>query len=351
MKPSDQARILEDIRRMIEPIVKRNQEVLKAATSAARLNSSFASIVAANERTTALLQESLNGQAWRMDLEWMHKSWIEQFTAIVPPFEEVQTAVCTELSSIAKSFEVSGSLAQAVNARNWNGLGGMSTILKQLQIEEASLAVSLKSFVDSVVLPKDFLGLPRSSVSGASREVFTSEHAIGTLFPTVLEDVPSGLVEEVRGARDETSDLETLIASVDPELVPMFRGSIEALESSLSDSDRHFLISIRELWTHVLHKLAPTKDVLSWMDPNDNSLLHNGRPTRRARSLYICRSVGNGGLKCFVERDTDAMVELFDVFNEVHAVKSKLTSPQLNAFALRARSYMTYIINLWTETR
>ncbi len=351
MKPGDHAWMTEDMFREMDRIVKRNQEAMKAALSSTLLNSSFANLAAANERTIALLQESLGKQTWLSNADGMHKSWIDQFTTVMPQLEKIQASVRIGLSSVTKNLAVSGAIAQALESQNWGSLGLKGTIFEQLQIDEAIFSGSLKSFVDSIALPRDFLWLPRSSVSGASREVFTSSHAIGTLFPSVMEEEPFGLVEEVQCAREETSDCEALIAMVNPDLVSMYRGAFDALDGSSSDSVRHVLVSLRELWTHVLHELAPTDDVLKWIPRDDSKLLHDGRPTRRARSLYICRDVGHDSLKCFVKRDTDAIIALFDVFQEVHKVKSTLTPTQLKALVLRARSYMTYIITLWTETR
>jgi len=51
-----------------------------------------------------------------------------------------------------------------------------------------------------------------------------------------------------------------LIASIDPKLLPLYRGAIDAIASSGVDNVRHATISLRELFTHILHKIAPDED-------------------------------------------------------------------------------------------
>jgi hypothetical protein len=131
----------------------------------------------------------------------------------------------------------------------------------------------------------------------------------------------------------------------------MYQGSLDALKSDSIDKPRHVLVSLRELWTHVLHRLAPDNEVMGWIDLNDKSLVHEGKPTRRARALYICRNVRQGDLARFVECDTKSIVALFNVFQDVHKVDPQLTDGQLKALALRSESYITYIIQVWRETQ
>src|SRR6266487_3071656 len=75
--------------------------------------------------------------------------------------------------------------------------------------------------------------------------------------------------EDKQGLRDEISTqtaeaLETLLAGLDRNLVLLWQGASQALTSNNVDRNRHFLISLRELFTHVLHQLAPNDEIRAW---------------------------------------------------------------------------------------
>jgi len=346
-----QNKIFDDIRRVTEPYERYHKAFLSAVMPSKQMMSSMSSIISANNSSIAMFQKSLVGQTWQLEIEKIHKSWTNQFAPLQSMIKEMQAATALDFSSIARSLTVSESITKAFSSLvTPAALGLSSAMIEQLRSEEQMLSESMRSLVDSIAIPRDYLNLPYSSVSGASREIFTSSHAIGTLYPTVQEEVPFDLVEEQESARVDTSECVDLIKLVDPELVRLYNGSLDALESSSADKPRHVLVSLRELWTQILHRLAPNDEVMGWIDPNDSTLLHNDKPTRRARALYICRNVGQGDLKVFVQRDTDSIVTLFDVFNDVHKVNPDLTEDQLRALVLRSESYITYIIQLWRET-
>jgi len=347
-----QQAILDDLRLKMEPYERIHKQILEATRPSEELMKSMSQVIAANEKAIDLFRLSMPQTAWQVEIEKIHKSWADQFAPLKSMIEEMKTAASFDFSSIAKSLTASESIASAIGAlASPPDFGLSATAIEYLRAEERRMAQSMRSLIDSVAIPRDYLTLPYSSILGASREVFTNSNAIGSLYPTVGEDSSVDLIEEERRAREETSDCVELIKIVDPDLVLMYQGSLDALKSDSTDKPRHVLVSLRELWTHVLHRLAPDNEVMGWIDPNDKSLLHEGKPTRRARALYICRNVRQGDLARFVECDTKSIVALFDVFQDVHKVDPQLTDGQLKALALRSESYITYIIQVWRETQ
>jgi len=347
-----QQAIFDDLRRMMEPYERIHKQILEATRPSEELMKSMSEVIAANNKAIDLFHLSMPQSIWQVEIEKIHKSWTDQFAPINSMIEEMKAAASFDFSSIAKSLTSSESIASAIGAlATPPDFGPSATAIEYLRAEERRMAESMRSIIDSIAIPSDYLTLPYSSILGASREVFTNSNAIGTLYPTVGEDSSVDLIEEERRAREETSDCVELIKIVDPGLVPMYQGSLDALKSDSIDKPRHVLVSLRELWTHVLHRLAPDEKVMGWIDPKDDSLLHNGRPTRRARVFYICRNVRQGDLATFVECDTKSIVALFDAFQNVHKVDPQLTDGQLKALALRSESYITYIIQVWRETQ
>ena len=147
--------------------------------------------------------------------------------------------------------------------------------------------------------------------------------------------------------RRETEDrLETLLAELNPDLLIPLQGARQSLSSENLDRARHFATSLRELFTHVLHTLAPDDKVKEWnKDPNHYD---TGKPTRRARLLYICRELNHGPFSTFVKKDVDADIAFLDLFQQgTHEVTSKYTDVQLKAMLVRMESTLRFMLEIW----
>jgi len=94
--------------------------------------------------------------------------------------------------------------------------------------------------------------------------------------------------------------------------------------------------------------LAPDEFVAAWIPgiTNQKDLLHEGKPTRRARVLYVCRELNNDPLTDFLLHDTRALVKLIELFNRVHELETELTDEQLRAIVLKTDSWLMYILQI-----
>lgn len=95
------------------------------------------------------------------------------------------------------------------------------------------------------------------------------------------------LLEELR--RRVHDQLEPRLERLNADFPKMWTGGAEALRGENPDRVRHFSISTRELITQVLHSLAPDERIREWS--SESAHYDKGRPTRRARILYICREI------------------------------------------------------------
>jgi hypothetical protein len=122
--------------------------------------------------------------------------------------------------------------------------------------------------------------------------------------------------ESARDAIDRRreSKLEALLFRLDPDLCKLWRGAHLAATSSNPDKTRHACVSIRELITHVMHRLAPTAKVLAWT--SDQARIPDGRPTRQMRLLYICQSAAGGALSDYVGAKIKSVIALTDVLQK-----------------------------------
>jgi len=159
------------------------------------------------------------------------------------------------------------------------------------------------------------------------------------------DDTEENLLITDLGLENEET-LKSLLARIDGDLFRMWQGAVQALESSNIDKIRHFNTSLRELVTHVIHRIAPDDEIKKWTT-NPTEHIKDGKPTRRARLLYICRNINDEHFKHFVEKDIDMMLKFIDLFQEgTHSIVSKTTEKQLIAIKCKAESAIKYLLQI-----
>jgi hypothetical protein len=165
-----------------------------------------------------------------------------------------------------------------------------------------------------------------------------------------IDDVEDEIEEEEEFLRNKISaeeeNIEKALAEQGlEELIEMWQGAESALESQHPDYGRHSTVSLRELLTHFIHRLAPDEKVKVWTNNPDH--FYNKKPTRKARLLYICRSVNNGSFSKFIEKDIAALTEYIDLFQGgTHAAKNSYTHKQLLTLKFYAKSTISYLIEI-----
>jgi hypothetical protein len=139
--------------------------------------------------------------------------------------------------------------------------------------------------------------------------------------------------------------MRELIASIDVQLLPLYEGAIDAIKSNNVDRVRHATTSLRELFTHILHRLAPDDAFFKWNQ--DESNLYNGRPTRKGRLLYICRKINYDPFTTFINQDISAALTFLDLLQKgTHAIRKPYTERQLKALLIRMECLLDFIIRI-----
>src|SRR5260370_41197600 len=141
-----------------------------------------------------------------------------------------------------------------------------------------------------------------------------------------------------------TEALEALLAELDINLVRLRQGANQALLSDNVDRGRHFLISLRELFTQVLHRLAPDNKIKNWTASPEH--FDKGRPTRKARLLFVCRGINYDPFSSFVEKDIASILSACDIFNRAHEVAIPFTQEQLVALKIRVESALRLLLTI-----
>lgn len=173
---------------------------------------------------------------------------------------------------------------------------------------------------------------------------------IDLLESVTLEDPSSSreMDSEVETLTGELPSIDELVAEFDESLCPLLLGAREALRSSNPDKARHVTTSLRELFTQVLHALAPDAQVLQWI--TDPRLVEDGKPTREARLRYICRAIDHDPLTRFVDHDVRGTITFVRSLNEgTHKTTSRLTSHQLASLVARMESLLVFLLQVHNE--
>lgn len=298
-------------------------EVIKQATATSRIS----------ERFTAL-----------------HQSWLERVKSIQPDSSLLQLCAKLALCDVSLQLTATERLMTGINFEALRSryqivmpdISGLNNSIDSALASYGSLAASMRKI-------SDVTGLPTFILPGATREIYTTGYALETLRPWDERDEEEGETEMelVAEAEQETSGCIALLQMVDPELARPYIGARDALNGNNADRARHILSSLRELWSHLLRRLAPNNLVLPWI-PNQNQkdLLHKGKPTRKARVLYICRELNNAPLTDFLMQDTQVLVDLIILFNRVHKLETDLTDEHLRAIFLKSDSWLMYILQI-----
>ncbi len=149
-------------------------------------------------------------------------------------------------------------------------------------------------------------------------------------------------VEEEVIAPVDADGLSTWLETLDPSFPAMLEGASQAIYSPNPDRCRHFASSHRELCTHMLHSLAPDDAVKGWT--NNPNHFHQGRPTRKARLLYIVRNYRNASFVDFFIQDFSNQMDLLNA--DEHRKSQEYTESQLLLLHGRFLSALQFLMEI-----
>ncbi|MGE4266331.1 MAG: hypothetical protein AB7F25_02740 [Deferribacterales bacterium] len=282
----------------------------------------------------------------------IHKTWLGSIGSVqssLANLQQIQASAKLSLGCTIHRFEAAEKLVSGVN---------LGTIGSRYQVKMSSISELGKSigrvynsygrFTESLQDIPDIMRLPSFVLPGATREILTTGVVLKALQvweEEEQEEEEAKLIDEVRA---ETSNCIFLLQQFDPGLARIYIGAREAFSGNNPDRTRHVLSSLRELWNHLLWQLAPNEHVITWIEQQTvkKDLLHEDKPTRRARILYICREINSGPFSEFMTHDTMALLKLYALFNRIHEPEIGLTDKQVQAIFLRVDSFIMNILQI-----
>ena len=259
-------------------------------------------------------------------------------------------AVSRSLAKLAERSGISALLSHADMARVFQ-----TSLQSQVQLEKLQSSVFGSRISASVKLSNDLassLGVFTASYRDLIEnlpQITESQIPFVANYATVEYSQELSVLEQLSVEDPEpveyhaVSVIDDEIMSSNGDLIQLIEGARHSLDSSNPDKTRHVTTSVREMMTQILHRLAPDEDIRKWT--KDPSHFANGRPTRRARLMYICRQFSSDPLDKFIELDLSAVIQLFEIVNGgTHGVTSKLTDQQLHAIVCRAESLAFFML-------
>jgi hypothetical protein len=137
--------------------------------------------------------------------------------------------------------------------------------------------------------------------------------------------------------------LPEALSELNPSLYLLWQGAWGSLVSRNPDRIRHTLVSARELVTHVLHALSPDDKIKAWSKSNEH--YHNGRPTRKARLLFIHDGINDPAMKDYFQKENDACLSLIDLFQRTHDITPEFNDTHLQVMLRRVH----FMICTWVQ--
>lgn len=208
-----------------------------------------------------------------------------------------------------------------------------------------SYSALLKSFESN---PLSYAQLNPSLTRIAPMEYFSSANLLEAI--SIDEDITAEeelLKNEIQ--YENEIQLSSHLPQIDARLYKMWKGAIEAYHSDNSDRVRHFSTSIRELYTHLMHILAPDDAIKKWT--SDPAYYHEGRPTRKARLLFICRNINNDPFNSFVKKDVDATIAFIDIFQKgTHDIDPIFSPNHLVTIKSKAENTLKFLLEIHFTT-
>ena len=338
------------IENAIEPLRRFREQMRRSALASQRMTE----IVKANQHWAHVIDQATASSRMVADLTHAHRTWARDFKSLHDQVAGLQVAAKLSLVNVAYRLTVSERMFARIDVTGIRQSIALPehTIL-QFRALNNDLTATYRKLAESLPTYADITRLPKFVLPSATREIFIANHAVDALGVYDEGELDRDLAEFnlVEKTIEETSNCTALLKAVDPQLATIYLGACDAARGDNPDKARHLLVSLRELLSNLLRKIAPDERVLTWIPKGSDNWLHEGRPTRRARLHYLCREIEHGPMDDFVISDTKATVKFIELFNRIHQPEVKLSDKQLHALLHRTESFVTFIVQIWMESR
>lgn len=232
----------------------------------------------------------------------------------------------------------------------WDSIGSITPInpsaFMGIRDNFTTLAERYQSLVLSYGEQENLIAsFPPIVSGGPPLEILTSAKVLDSLSRHIDKEEDEERICQAESSYEDEIECDTnqLLEAFNPKLRAAWLGAKEASRSENPDRGRHVSVSLREVVTHTLHGLAPDQEVRSWT--KEPCHFHEGRPTREARVLFICRGINHGPFSGFMRADVRANIEFIELFQRgTHSLAASFTDDQLRALIVRTDSLLRFLL-------
>ena len=310
----------------------------------------MASIADAHSSLSRLLSQNSSLDAAHAAAISVNSHWqevIESYSGLGNQAAAIDLALKTHYTSMAGSaFLAQERLLQlspeSLGVAVGFAVGDVSGVRNSFVTLTDSYRALMQSFEENELLIPSF---PPIISQGPSIEVFTNANTLMALSSTETEEplYESRSQTEYELQEEIEASLDELLAALDSSFRDVWKGAKVALYSDNPDRMRHVVVSLRELVNHVLHRIAPNDEIKRWT--TDHNHFHDGRPTRAARVLYICRGINNGPFTDFISADVKASIECINLFQRgTHELLITFSEHQIKTLVVRTESLLRLLL-------
>ena len=313
--------------------------------------------ISPNIKTLSATNTSLTGLMKQLSsIKAMNSSSLSKMFEKHTQFQKATQNISISNAIKATSFRfdttrmLSTSLSAQVKLINFDGLSlgrlaGLDAISRStISTNLGNLTNSYKSLIN-LTTTHDSLAKRLSLITAyAPVEYYREVKVVETItVDTASNTINNEPIETVIANHLPSAD--SLLEEFDDRLLPVLNGARQSLLTDNPERARHVTTSIRELFTQVLHALAPDNDIRNWTSKSEH--FHEKRPTRKARLLFICRHIDSNPLSKFIQDDVKAALSLVDALNSgTHGIESHLSDAQLAAIVARMESLLIFLLQV-----
>ena len=252
--------VIEQLERTMEPF--RRQQLAIGCALENSGASAVKEIAEANQRWQLVIHQATASRRIAESLHAAHQSWLDRLRPLQQDFSRLsQLEASAKLSLCDVSLQLTaaerlmtGVDFEAIRTRSQvdiPAISGLELLIANVAASYGSLAASMREI-------SDITRLPAFVLPGATREIYTTSFALESLRPRDERDEQDSETEIqlVADVEQEVSGCIALLEQVDPGLALPYIGARDALHGTNVDRARHILSSLRELWNHLLRRLA-----------------------------------------------------------------------------------------------
>jgi hypothetical protein len=165
-------------------------------------------------------------------------------------------------------------------------------------------------------------------------------------------DATQAFVNQIAGVDNDQVNLDNspieaevfdILAKEGEEYPVPLRGAIQTASSDNPDKARQTMVSLRELTTHILHKLSPDSEVKKWSSKPEHYV--NTRPTRACRIEYIFRDCTGSSIKPYIENEVKFTKDFFEFLNGgTHSLDTRLDGDDLRYAIFKTESLVLLLL-------